>query len=105
MITTEYTTSDKTLNGKQLYICDREKNKTCYAVTKGLGCEECKLTTKKTAAKLDDNGNPIKAKFLDEDNIKNVYLDLMAKLHEHGDIVKIVTKVYLEGDTDGDELL
>ena len=109
--------NDKTVKGKQLYLCDPEKNKTCghyYNPNSSVGwaspfpimkdtplyekCGECKLTTHKEFAKTDADGNPIKAPFINGNDIDSLHRDLINDLDGERKIVKIVVDIYYEGD-------
>lgn len=91
--------NDKTIKGKQLYLCDPEKNKKCPAHD-GLSvtCGECQLTTHKAFAKTNADGNPIKAPFINGNDIDSLHRDLINDLDGERKIVKIVVDIYYEGD-------
>lgn len=91
-----YVGKDKTAKGKQLYLCDPEKNKSCKPLFGK--CGECKLTTHKEFAKTDADGNPIKAPFINGNDIDSLYKDLINDLDGERKIVKIVVDIYYEGD-------
>lgn len=92
-----YESSDKTIKGKQLYLCDPEKNKSCKPLFGE--CGECKLTTLRAFAKTDDNGEPIKAPFIDSRDIDELYKDLINELHGENRIVKINVDIYYDKDS------